>query len=261
MGAEMSFTCGASRTCTGIWRAGRLIACPYATPIDGDARSAICASCATLDRSNSIAADTRLDDLRIFAVYLAHHGSAIKVGITAAERGASRLLEQGALASAIISTGRLISGRRAEHLLTHGLGLTDRVTTLAKRSARVRPGTASRRAADLVEVARKAEELPWPDGQARCEPEVTDHAISYGLPEDGLHPVAEVLPLTPLRTVTGTVRCRIGSDIYMDAADELVLLDMRLLAGWALTRANRGAAFTAPLRPFDRGETEHDVLF
>ncbi len=195
-------------------------------------------------------------------VYLAHHGTAIKVGITAAERGASRLLEQGALASVIISAGRLASARRAEHLLATAMGLPDRITTKAKRAARARPGSQDMRAADLVAAAAQAQQLPWPEGQARREPEVKEHTVGYGLPEDGLRPVVEVLPLRPGCTISGTVICRIGTDLYLGAAAGLVLLDTRLLAGWALSRADPGAAFTAPLRPASSGEgIEHDALF
>lgn len=67
--------------------------------------------------------DTALDDHREFSVYLAHHGSVVKAGITASERGQARLLEQGALSSLILSTGTLLSARRCEALLTTALGV------------------------------------------------------------------------------------------------------------------------------------------
>jgi hypothetical protein len=226
-----------------------------------DARTARCSSCTALDRSSSIAADTRLDDARIFAVYLAHHGSAIKVGITAAERGLSRLLEQGALASVILSTGTLVSARRAETLLGAALGLPDRVSSSRKRAARACPGTQARRAADLLTAARQAQQLAWPEGQVRSEPQVSDHLAVYGLPEVGLRPGAEVLPLEPGCVIRGTVSCRTGADIYLDAPAGRVLLDARLLTGWAVQRAGPGAAFTAPLHVADPRTAQHDVLF
>jgi len=229
--------------------------------VEPAARSALCTSCAALDRSSSIAADNHLDDPRTFAVYLAHHGSTIKVGITATERGTSRLLEQGALASVILSVGSLASARRTEHLLAVALGMPDRVTTAAKRTARACPGILDAHAADLMVAARQAEQLPWPEGQTRCELQVSDHTAEYGLPGGGLRPAAEVLPLTPQCTVGGTVTCRIGSDVYLDSAPGLVLLDTRLLAGWAIGRADPRAPFTAPLQPLKPLQVGHDVLF
>jgi hypothetical protein len=261
LGGEVSFACGADRRCTGVWRAGRRLTCPYGAQITPAARSAQCPSCAALDRSSSIAADTRLDDPRIFAVYLAHHGSAIKVGITAAERGQTRLLEQGALASTVLSVGTLASGRRAENLLSAALGLPDRISTARKRAARADPGNQVGRAADLMAAASHAQQLAWPQGQDRSQPRVRDHVATYGLPDRGLRPDAEVLPLDPGCVVRGTVNCRIGADIYLDTPAGVVLLDTRLLAGWALHRAEPDAAFSARLRTATACTGDHDVLF
>jgi Protein of unknown function (DUF2797) len=261
LGADLALTLGADRRCVGVWRAGHRSACPFAAPVEPAARTAQCASCAALDRSSSIAADTLLGDPRRFAVYLAHHGNAIKVGITAAERGTSRLLEQGALASVIISAGTLVSARRTEHLLTAALGIPDRVATARKRAARACPGTRAGRAADLIAAAGQAQQLSWPEGQTRCEPQVSDHIADYGLPEGGLHPAAEVLPLARACTIAGMVACRVGTDLYLDTADGLVLLDTRLLVGWALGRAEPGTAFTARLQALQPQGLDHDVLF
>ena len=260
IGADLAFTCGTDRRCVGIWRAGRRLGCPAAL-VEPPARTAQCAACQALDRSSSLATDTRLDDPRPFAVYLAHHGNAIKVGITAVERGSARLLEQGALASTVLSTGTLASARRCEHLLGAALGLPDRVTTTRKRGARARPGPSGERAAGLLAAAEQAQQLPgWPDGQTRREPQVTDHTAAYGLPAGGLRPAAALLPLVPGCVITGTVACRIGTDLYLDTPAGLVLLDARLLSGWALGRAAHGAAFTAPLEALEHRE-EQDALF
>jgi hypothetical protein len=53
--------------------------------------------------------------------------------------------------------------------------------------------------------------------------------------------------------------CTIGTDLYLDTAVGLVLLDTRLLTGWALSRA-AGTTTTAPLRKLDE-EVEQDALF
>jgi hypothetical protein len=250
LGSEPTFAVGADRRCIGVLRAGRRIACPGARPLDPASRSPRCGECARLDRQYSVAADTLLDDPRPYAVYLAHHGSAgIKVGITAAERGLARLLEQGALASVFLSEGTLPSARRVEHLLGLALGLPDRVSTLRKRAARAAPGAPAEREAELLALAARAATLGWPEGQARRrDAAVIDHCARYGLPESGLAADAAVQPLRPGDVVRGRISCRIATDLYLAVPSAgLVLLDTRLLAGWAVSRAGADAAFTAPV--------------
>ncbi|MEY9840586.1 DUF2797 domain-containing protein [Streptacidiphilus sp. EB103A] len=262
-GADLAFACGPNRLCIGVWRSGARRACPIAERIAAGARSAQCPACQALDRSSSIATDTRLTDPRPFCVYLAHHGSTIKVGITAAERGDARLLEQGALASTILSTGTLLSGRRTEILITTALGLPDRVSSSRKRDARARPGSAGERAAELLAAAARTRQLAgWPAEQRQHPLQVSDHTEAYHLPPGGLHPVAALAALEPAAVVSGRTVCRIGTDLYLDAAPGLLLIDTRLLAGWALGRAAPGAAFTAALHPLDpRQAHDQDALF
>jgi len=246
-----------------VWGSGSRRHCPISAPLVPTVRTAQCPACQAADRADSVAADTRLHDPRPFAVYLAHHGGAVKVGITAVERGDARLLEQGALASTVISTGSLTAARRGESLLGTALGLPDRMSAARKRAARTRPGTATQRAADLLDTAQRAGELAWPQGQARCETQVRDHAAVYGLPADGLRPDAAVLPLAPGDVISGRIVCRIGTDLYLDTVSGLVLLDTRLLAGWALGRAGPGSALTAALEPLvlPGHQEEQDALF
>lgn len=259
VGIDLAFTTGADRLCTGVWRAGRRHRCPVAAPLPPSARSGQCDTCQALDRSSSIAADTRIDDPRPFAVYLAHHGMAgVKVGITAVARGIARLLEQGALASTILSTGTLASARRTENVLGAALGLPDRASTARKRAARLHPAAPAARAADLLAAVERTRQVAWPEGQNRREPQVVDHCAVYSLPQDGLRPAAHVLPLAAGATVAGTVTCRIATDLYLQTTSGLVLLDTRLLAGWALSRAT--GAFTAALQELDH-EAEQDALF
>ena len=274
LGADLGFQVGDDRRCLGVWRAGRRVRCPQDAVLAPEAKSGLCAACTALDRSSSIAADTRPDDPRPFAVYLAHHGTAVKVGITAVERGIARLREQGALASLFLSSGTLMSARRSEHLLGAALGLPDRVSTTRKREARARPGTADGRAAALDALAARVRDLPdWPpSGQQPREQEVTDHAATYGLPADGLHPRAAIAPLAPGTTVAARIACRVGTDLYLTPLDPpgastpsgapdvgpAVLLDTRLLSGWTLHPAPPGTPSTAPLIPLAPRQ-HHDV--
>ncbi|SEL21836.1 DUF2797 domain-containing protein [Streptacidiphilus jiangxiensis] len=255
LGSVAAFGVGADRRCVGVWRSGRRIPCGTNKALDPSSRGARCGACARLDRQYSVAADTLLDDPRPYAVYLAHHGSAgIKVGITAAERGLARLLEQGALASVFLSEGTLPSARRVEHLLGVALGLPDRVATVRKREARRAPGNSEERAAALFAHAALTRELPWPEGQTRRpDTVVTDHCAHYGLPDAGLRPDAAVAALRPGDVVSGRVMCRTAGDLYLSVPSlGLVLLDTRLLAGWAVCRTEAGAPFSAEAVPVPR---------
>lgn len=262
LGTEVAFTFGADRRCIGFWRTGRRLQCTIdvVLPPEGSAQ---CPDCHTMERSNSIATDTRLDDPRRFSVYLAHHGSVIKVGITAAERGEARLIEQGALSSTIISTGSLVGARRVEGLLNSALQVPDRVSAVRKRAARANPGSFVDRRSSLLAVAARAAELPWPEGQDRREPTVTDHLATYGLPADGLRAAAIMLPPTPGTVIGGRLLCAVATDLYFETQAGLVLVDTKLLAGWPLLDAPPGSAFTAPVEPVKQPPpvVEQDALF
>lgn len=263
LGARFSLSVGADRRCTGLWWDGRHVPCTARATIDPAAKSGQCDSCAAIARTRSVATDTRLDDPREFGVYLAHHGSVVKVGITATERGRARLLEQGALSSLFLSAGTLLSARRCEALLTTALGLPQQVGTPRKRAARLTPGTASSRATDLAAVLERVATLEWPPGQTRTAAEPTDHTPVYGLADDGVAPDRQIDPLRPGATVSGEVTCRIGRDLYLTTAHGTVLLDTGLIQGWALMRADAGAPCTADSTPVARPAptTEAEVLF
>ncbi|MYS18930.1 Protein of unknown function, partial [Streptomyces sp. DvalAA-14] len=150
VGGTLSFAVGAEaiRVCGGVWRAGRWTACPYAAALPAAARRDQCEACAALDRSSSVAADTRVDDPRRYAVYLAYFGPGLhKVGITATVRGSARLLEQAAVCFTFLGDGPLMTARRTEALLGAALGVRDRMPDRAKRAARrTLPGAEQRRA-------------------------------------------------------------------------------------------------------------------
>ncbi|MFH9251002.1 DUF2797 domain-containing protein [Streptomyces lydicus] len=109
-GKSLAFAARGERRCLGVRRAGRWIVCPYDAVLDGASARDQCARCAQLDRSRSVAADTMADDPRPYGVYLAYFGPGLlKVEITAAERGAARLVEQGAVAYAWLGRGPLMA--------------------------------------------------------------------------------------------------------------------------------------------------------
>ncbi|MBE1876951.1 DUF2797 domain-containing protein [Myceligenerans pegani] len=263
VGAALALGAGPERSCVGVWRAGRRIACPASTSIDPAATSGQCRDCAAMARSRSIATDTALDDPRDFTVYLAHHGATIKVGITAAERGRARLLEQGALSMLTLSTGTLLPARRCEALLTTALGLPQRVTTSRKRQARHLPDTPAARSEELRELASRVRALDWPPGQHFTDEDPADLTPCYGLPDDGVRPSHALTRVSPGTMVAGTVRCRIGRDLYLTDGDRLILVDTGLLQGWTFTRAPEPSATTADLERLGAPppESHQDALF
>ncbi len=102
---------------------------------------------------------------RPYRVYLAWFGPGlVKVGITAYERGAARLLEQGAVCFSWLGRGPLMSARRTEELLRAALGVPDRIPYAHKRAVRAGlPGTEAERAAEIAELHARAVALGgWP---------------------------------------------------------------------------------------------------
>ncbi|TSB06398.1 DUF2797 domain-containing protein, partial [Streptomyces benahoarensis] len=182
-GKWLAFSVVGERRCLGVRRGGRWIVCPYEAVISGAAARDQCEACARLDRSRSVAADTMADDPRPYGVYLAYFGPGlVKVGITAAERGAARLVEQGAVAYAWLGRGPLMAARRAEAVLGSALAVPDRFAKEAKRAARgVLPAVAERRA-ELAELHARARGLPgWPETLEPVDFTFGDHSELFGL--------------------------------------------------------------------------------
>ncbi|MFC4031488.1 DUF2797 domain-containing protein [Streptomyces polygonati] len=202
------------------------------------ARRDQCEPCSALDRSFSVAADTRVDDPRPFAVYLAYFGPGLhKVGITAAARGTARLLEQAAVCFTFLGEGPLMTARRTEAVLGAALGIRDRVQDAAKRAARRALPDAVRRSAELRgvydEVTALRDRLP---DSLRLRPfEVVDHTALFGLPSSP-PPTAEITALAGGRSLSGSVRAVAGHDLHIETPGGVLLLDTRLTAGWPLRR-------------------------
>ncbi|WP_431952728.1 DUF2797 domain-containing protein [Actinacidiphila sp. bgisy167] len=235
----------AVRQCAGVWRSGRWTPCPRAAELPPQARRDQCEQCAALDRSRSVAADTLLDDPRPFAVYLAWFGPGLgKVGITAAERGSARLLEQAAICFTFIGHGPLMAARRAEAVLGSALGIPDRVSSSAKRAARVALPPAAVREAELRTLHEAAAAVPdWQDTLTATGFRPVDHAAVFGVEPDPPRATAVVTGLASGSALTGTVAAVAGGDVYLRAAGQsggVLLLDTRLVPGWPLTASAAG---------------------
>ncbi|OYP16428.1 MULTISPECIES: DUF2797 domain-containing protein [Streptomyces] len=249
---------GGVRRCVGA----RGHACAVRAVVPGRSTGARCEECARLDRAHSVAADTLADDPRPYRVYLAWFGPGlVKVGITAAERGPARLLEQGAVCFSWLGTGPLMAARRTEELLRAALRVPDRIPYAEKRAVRsALPATEAERAAEVRELHARAVALPgWPESLRPAPCDVVDHARAFGI-EAALEAFGEVVELVPGGSVGGELVAAAGPDLHLAVGGRgVVVLDTRLMTGWELLPSEPAAAGCAfPVREFRR---EPDGLF
>ncbi|TGB10417.1 DUF2797 domain-containing protein, partial [Streptomyces sp. MZ04] len=250
----VGFRVGGPRRCVGA----RGNPCPDAAVVAGKATQARCAECARLDRAHSVAADTIADDPRTYRVYLAWFGPGmVKVGITREERGAARLLEQGAVAFGWLGRGPLMAARRTEELLRVALKVPDRISYARKRAVRAAlPGVEERRA-EVERMYGFAVALDgWPESLERLPADVVDHGEAFGVERLSGVPGHAVTELVDGGVVSGELVAVAGPDLCLDDAGRLVVLDSRLLRGWRL-EAVQGATTrtTVPVRevPVEQG--------
>ncbi|MGV9567343.1 DUF2797 domain-containing protein [Streptomyces sp. NPDC003480] len=235
---------GGARTCVGA----RGHECPLRAEVSRRSTGARCEECARLDRAHSVAADTVADDPRPYRVYLAWFGPGmVKVGITAAERGPARLLEQGAVSFSWLGQGPLMAARRTEELLRAALGVPDRIPYADKRAVRAALPPAGERAAELAELHARAVALAgWPDSLERSPFRAVDHGAVFGL--EGLRRVDGVVTvLVAGGVVSGDLLAAAGPDLHLATGRGAVVLDTRLMTGWELTGA-AGGELTVPVR-------------
>jgi hypothetical protein len=244
-GKELGFRVEGERRCTGA----RGNPCPVGAVVAGRATQARCPQCARLDRAHSVAADTMADDPRTYRVYLAWFGPGmVKVGITAEERGAARLLEQGAVVFSWLGRGPLMAARRTEELLRTALGVPDRIPYAAKRAVRAELPGAVERVAEVEALHRRAVALDgWAESLERLDFEAVDHTEVFGL--EGLPAASGVVrELVDGGVVAGRLVAAAGPDLHLrTAGDGLVVLDTRLMTGWALIGADAGAGVRVPV--------------
>ncbi|WP_455754366.1 DUF2797 domain-containing protein [Streptomyces decoyicus] len=284
-GKVLAFAAQGERRCLGVRRAGGRLVCPYGAVLDGASARDQCARCAQLDRSRSVAADTMADDPRPYGVYLAYFGPGLlKVGITAAERGPARLVEQGAVAYAWLGRGPLMAARRAEALLGSALAVPDRFAKAAKRAARGALPPVPDRVAELEQLHCAAQELAgWPETLQPVEFACADHTELFGLDRIPGE-VAELGGMTPGAEIVGEVLTGVGSDVYLRLAmtggagpaggtgavggtgpvgvagrggGGVAVMDARMLSGWVLGAAV-GRVTTVPVRAVGAGAGERE---
>lgn len=244
-GKALGFRAEGERRCVGA----RGNSCPVGAAVAGRATQARCGECARLYRAHSVAADTMSDDPRTYRVYLAWFGPGmVKVGITAEERGPARLLEQGAVVFSWLGRGPLMAARRTEELLRTALGVPDRIPYAAKRAVRAALPGAVERVAEVEALHRRAVALDgWAESLERLDFEPVDHTEVFGL--DGLPAASGVVrELVDGGVVAGRLVAAAGPDLHLrTTGDGLVVLDTRLMTGWALIGADARAAVTVPV--------------
>ncbi|NED91544.1 DUF2797 domain-containing protein [Streptomyces sp. SID11233] len=249
-GGAFGFRAEGVRGCAGA----RGNVCPVGAVVPARSTGGRCPECGRLDRAHSVAADTIPDDPRTYRVYLAWFGPGmVKVGITGEERGAARLREQGAVVFSWLGRGPLMAARRAEELLRAALGVPDRIPYARKRAVRARLPGARERAGELAELYGRAVALDgggWPEALERLPFEAVDHAGIFGIGAAGDLTGGVVRVVTGLvggGTVAGRLVAAAGPDLHLETgADGVVVVDTRLMTGWALAAAGPEAGVSVP---------------
>ncbi|MGW0534740.1 DUF2797 domain-containing protein [Streptomyces sp. NPDC003032] len=253
-GRAIGFRAVGERRCVGA--RGNL--CPLRAVVPARATQARCPECARLDRAFSVAADGVPDDPRTYRVYLAWFGAGlVKVGITAEERGAARLLEQGAVAFCWLGRGPLMAARRTEELLRGALGVPDRVPYARKRAVRGELPGWDERVGELEGLYRRAVVLEgWAETLERVEFLAVDHSGAFGLgaAADGVVQ-GVVREVVDGGVVAGRLVAAAGPDLHLEVAGGdgdrgggVLVVDTRVLVGWQLAGADVGAGVTVPVQ-------------
>jgi hypothetical protein len=237
-GLQVGWRLAGPRRCIGVWRAAEQTrqSCPHRAQVTGTGTDAQCSSCATVDTGRALARDLWRDDDREFVLYLAWFGPGLhKVGLTAAERKADRLLEQAALAYALLARGQLTLVRHAEQLISSWGLAGERVTGRAKMRCWWQLPVAAERAAHVERAAARVRDgIGWPDGLQLVDPVVVDQVDRFGLA--CLPPTfGEVTGVRAGSVLAGTIAALIGRYLLIGAGQTPpMLLDARRLAGWTI---------------------------
>jgi hypothetical protein len=175
----------------------------------------------------------------VFVLYLAWFGDELhKVGITAEERGAERLCEQGALSYCLFARGPFNSVRRAEVLLA-GIGVApERITMRTKQAAWWRIPQAEERAEELAALHRAASEaLRSVRDIEMLKFEGVDLTPQFGLEQAMASRYEFVTAIRPGAVLSGELSHVIGRCLVLGPAP--MVIDTRLLEGWTLRRSSQ----------------------
>jgi hypothetical protein len=236
LGERVGWRLAQPRVCTGVWSGAARRPCPYQAVIRADSTDAQCPVCARADKGRQIARDAAPDDGREYLLYLAWFGPGlVKVGLTAAERGRDRLLEQGAVSFAVLAAGPYDPVRQTEKAISAAGQAAERVTAKVKASAWLTLPPPADRAQALAAVRDKVTRaISWPGGVQRRRGIPVDQARDFGLSTPLPRWWQEVTAVSDGAVLAGTIRAAVGRRVLLDTADGLLLCDMRRIAGWTV---------------------------
>ena len=238
------------RTCVGIRRrGGRRVPCR--TPLPEGAARAQCETCAAIDPSRALARDQAMDDPRPFSLYLAWFGPGlVKVGLTATERRAARLADQGAPFFTWLAHGPLIAVRGTERRCSAGGTVRERIPHKAKVTAWWRPREAGLPAELADAHARLTPLLPDTLTPAPCL--IQDLTRFYGLAQPPPATTTQAAGMREGARLHGEFTAVAGHDALLSTDTGPMFVDLRLLTGWWLT-PDHGPTTGVPVKPLDNG--------
>lgn len=172
-------------------------------------------------------------DRRTFRLYLAWFGPGlVKVGICAAERGNTRLLEQGALAFTWLAHGDHQLVRTAEQAVADSGVAVERQRRASKLPAWFSLGPPADYIAELRSAHAKAQAVSgWPDHLSREPFLPADHFEAFGL-DAAPPPLSDVVAVGIGSVVAGRVAAVVGGELILDTPDGAVVVSGKRLAGW-----------------------------
>jgi hypothetical protein len=260
-GQRIGWQLNGPRCCIGVWNGTSRIACPTATPVPDNSADAQCPACASGDRGRAFARDATLgDDGRTYALYLGWFGPGLlKVGLTAADRGWDRLLEQAAIAATLLGTGPYTGIRRAERTISSAGLAIERIGARAKADAWWNLPDSAERASQLLDARTSIlDSHPLPDGTTPCDPQVVDHTAAFGLTEPVPDSYTEVKAVSDGAILAGTVRAIIGRRLLLETPSGVILADMRRIAGWQLAHTDTAELTGLDLTLRNRPRGDHE---
>ncbi|WP_424644514.1 DUF2797 domain-containing protein [Embleya sp. AB8] len=239
------------RTCVGIRRKDRHTPCPTGSALPASAARSQCDACALADPGRKLARDQAMDDPRPFSLYLAWFGPGlVKVGLTATERRAARLADQGAPQYTWLAHGPLIPIRATERACSATGIVRERIPHRAKAAAWWR----TREVGPPAELAAAHERLTalLPDTLTPAPCDIQDLSGFYGLTDAPPPTRNQIAALDEDALLYGEFACVAGHDALLHTDTGPLFVDLRLLTGWWLT-PDRGPVRGVTVKPLDTG--------
>lgn len=232
-GTRIAWILTGPRACTGVWTGADRRPCPATAPVPPGTTDAQCTACARADRGRQIARDKAPDDGREYLLYLAWFGPGlIKIGLTAADRGRDRLLEQGAITFTMLAVGPYAAIRQAEQAASAAGLAAERITARSKTAAWPGlPGPRERAALLAAARDRLTNQVSWPHRVKLVPDGVSDQAQDFGLTGQVPGSWQEVTAIRDRAILAGQIRFVVGRRVLLDTSAGPLLCDMRRAAG------------------------------